>query len=304
MAANGLHDGAAAGRDPVKVSRIIHTIHATRDIAACRGRYLDVLGGLIFAEGYFEPEDRDMALLYVADHMIEPMAPRDPARDDKAFARYLKRFGQGFHSFEIKVDNARQAAAKLKAAGCQLATEYDTFFFVRQPSTGGVLLEVCEIPMTNDPYDRRNWSPAWAEGLPSTLSRLDHIACVTADLDGALAFFAGALDGERLLDERVGAPQPGRRILVRLGDTRVAFIQPDDLETGALAAFLRAPNPGIYSLTWTVEDAAAAQAAFTAKGLRLTRDGCVSGGFAIEPEDFFGARHEFVQIERAPSAPV
>lgn len=68
---------------PVKVRRVIHTIHAVADIAACRAAYLNLLGGMIFAEGYFEAEDRDMALLYVADHMIEPMAPRDPARLEK-----------------------------------------------------------------------------------------------------------------------------------------------------------------------------------------------------------------------------
>ena len=37
----------------VKIKRVIHTIHAVIDIAAGRAKYLDVLGGLIFAEGYF-----------------------------------------------------------------------------------------------------------------------------------------------------------------------------------------------------------------------------------------------------------
>jgi catechol 2,3-dioxygenase-like lactoylglutathione lyase family enzyme len=287
---------------PIAVSRIIHTIHATVDIEACRGRYLNALGGLIFAEGYFEGEDRDMALLYVADHMIEPMAPRDPARTEMAFARYLQTYGPGFHSFEIKIDNAREAAATLQAAGYKLATVYDTFFFVRQASTGGILLEVCEIPMTNDPYDRRNWSPAWGEGLSSTLSRLDHIVCVTADLEAALSFFTGALDGELLTDEPIAAPQPARRAVVRLGDTRVAFIQPNAAEGGPLGAFLSKPNSGVYGMVWTVEDPAKAEADFTGKGLRITRDGCVSEGFAIDPEDFFGARHEFVPIAQGLAA--
>lgn len=279
----------------VKVSRIIHTIHAVEDIAAARGRYLETLGGLIFAEGYFEPEDRDMALLYVADHMVEPMAPRDPARIEKPFARYLHRYGQGFHSFEIKIDDGPAAAEKLKAAGAKLATEYGYFFFVRAESTGGVLLEVCEIAMKNDPHDRRNWSPDWAEGLPSTLLRLDHIACVTRDLDAALAFFTGQLDGTLLADERVAVPQSARRATILLGDTRVAFVQPDDADGGPLGAFLAAPNSGVYALVWQVEDEAAAEAVFTGQGLRVTREGCVSAGFAIDPRDFFDARHEFVR---------
>ena len=60
---------------PIHVPRIIHTIHATTDIYGMRMRYQDALGGLVFAENYFPAEDRDCALLYVANHMVEAMAP-------------------------------------------------------------------------------------------------------------------------------------------------------------------------------------------------------------------------------------
>jgi catechol 2,3-dioxygenase-like lactoylglutathione lyase family enzyme len=277
----------------VKVRRIIHTIHAVADITACRARYLDILGGLIFAEGYFEAEDRDMALLYVADHMIEPMAPRDPARLEKHFARYLHRYGPGFHSFEIKIDDGPTVAARLKESGCKLSAEYGFFFYVRQESTGGVLLEVCDRPMPNDPSERRDWRPQWAGRHATTLQGLDHIVCITPDAAAALAFFTGLLDGELLADERIAAPQSGRRVLVRLADTRVAFIQPDDSSSGPLGSFLKPPTSGIYALVWRVENEAAAQLYFQSKDLRTTRENCVAGGFAVDPRDFFNARHEF-----------
>jgi catechol 2,3-dioxygenase-like lactoylglutathione lyase family enzyme len=276
------------------VRRVIHAIHATGDLAACRARYLDTLGGLIFAEGYFEPEDRDMALLYVADFMIEPMAPRDTQRQDKAFARYLSRYGPGWHSFELKVDDGPAAAAALKAAGCRLSAEYGFFFYVRPESTGGVLLEVCETPMPNDPHDRRGWRSGWSEGHRSGVLRLDHIACATSDLAAALHLFTGLFDGELLADERTALPQPGRRARVRLADTDVLFVQPDDPASGPLDQFLQPPCAGVYALVWQVEDEAAAEACFTGHSLRTTREGCVSEGFAIVPEDFLGARHEFV----------
>jgi catechol 2,3-dioxygenase-like lactoylglutathione lyase family enzyme len=279
----------------VKVRRIIHTIHAVADIAACRAQYMDVLGGLIFAEGYFEAEDRDMALLYVADHMLEPMSPRDPARLEKHFARYLHRYGAGFHSFEIKIDDGPAVAAKLKEHGCKLSAEYGFFFYVRQESTGGVLLEVCERPMPNDPHERVNFRPDWAGRHPTTLAGLDHIACVIPDAGRALAFFTELLDGELLVDERMAVPQAARRILVRLADTRVAFIQPDDTKQGPLAGILKPPTSGIYSLVWRVEDTEAAESFFIEKGLRTTREACVSGGFAIDPRDFSSARHEFIR---------
>lgn len=285
-------DAQPPGR--IKVKRVVHTIHAVVDLAACRARYLDVLGGLIFAEGYFDAEDRDMALLYVADFMIEPMAPRDPARLEMHFARYLHRYGEGFHSFEIGIDGGPEVAARLKAAGCKLSAEYGFFFYVRAESTGGVLLEVCERPMPNDPYDRRGWRPDWSTGHPTTLLQLDHIVCLTQDLEAVLAFFTGQLDGELLADERITAPQPARRILLRLTDTEVAFIQPDDPGAGPLGEALRPPTSGVHAMVWRVEDEAAAQDYIHLKGLRTTREHCVSAGFAIEPDDFFQARHEFV----------
>jgi len=284
----------SSGCDRVAIRRVIHTIHAAADIGACRAKYMDILGGMIFAEGYFAAEDRDMALLYAADHMIEPMVPRDPARDDKPFARYLQRYGEGFHSFEIKVDDGPRAAARFRDSGCKLASEYGQFFFVRQESTGGVLLEVCELQMPNDPYERGNWRPDCLLGHPCGLRKLDHIACLTTELDSALYFFTDLCDGEILSDEKTSLPQPGRRVALRLGDKNVAFVQPEDHNSGPVAEFLQAPTSGIYAHVWRVQDMSLAESFFLGKGLRITREHCVSDGFAIDPEDFLGARHEFI----------
>jgi catechol 2,3-dioxygenase-like lactoylglutathione lyase family enzyme len=149
--------------------------------------------------------------------------------------------------------------------------------------------------MPNDPYERGDWRPDWAGRHATTLKGLDHIACVIPDAGRALAFFTGLLDGELLADERVVLPQPGRRVLVRLGGTRVAFIQPDDCQRGPLAGFLEPPTSGIYALVWRVEDPGAAETFFRQKGLRTTREACVSAGIAIDPRDFSSARHEFVR---------
>ncbi|MDE2596461.1 MAG: lactoylglutathione lyase [Sphingomonadales bacterium] len=279
----------------VQIYRVIHTIHATTDIYGCRLLYQDALGGLVFAENYFPAEDRDAALLYVTNHMVEPMAPRDAADLTKPFARMAAKIGQAFHSFEIKVADGAGASQAFRDGGAKTASDYGFFFFVKAESTGGVLLEVCEVPMPNDPYDRTGWGPDVGQGHASGTLRLDHIACVTADIGAALRFFTELCDGELLEDARTALPQAGRRVVVRLGDTRVAFIQPDDVSAGPLGAFLARQQNGIYALVWQVADPARASAHFTEKcKLRLTSDDCVSPGFAIAPEDFFGARHEFV----------
>ena len=279
----------------IHVSRIIHTIHATTDIYKCRLLYQDALGGLVFAENYFPAEDRDAALLYVTDHMIEPMAARTPDDLTKPYARMAARIGPSFHSFEIKVADGKAASVAFREAGCTVASDYGVFFFVKPESTGGVLLEVCELSMPNDPYDRGNWNPAVGSGHASTVTGLNHIACVTRDMAAALRFFTEVIDGEVLEDARTALPQPGRRVLLRIGDTRVAFVQPDDPADGPLGAFLAKEQNGIYALVWNIADEARTRDHFTGKlGMRLTEENCISSGFAIEPDDFLGARHEFL----------
>lgn len=285
----------------VKVSRIIHTIHATTDIYGCRLRYQDALGGLVFAENYFPAEDRDAALLYVTNHMVEPMAPRAADDMSKPFARMAAKIGQSFHSFELKVDDGKAASQTFREAGAVTASDYGFFFFVKPESTGGVLLEVCEVPMPNDPYDRKGWGPDVGVGHASSVLRLDHIACATRDMDAALRFFTGSVDGELLADERTDLPQPGRRVVIRLGDANVAFIQPDDIVSGPLGEFLSKEQNGIYALVWQIADEAQARGHFEDKvKMRLTTAGCISPGFAIDPNDFFGARHEFVSSRHYP----
>ncbi|MEO7383937.1 MAG: VOC family protein [Novosphingobium sp.] len=285
----------------VQVARVIHTIHATTDITACRLLYQDALGGLVFAENYFPAEDRDAALLYVTNHMVEPMAPRNAGDLTKPFARMTAKIGQAFHSFELKVSDGKAASQVFRDAGAVTASDYGFFFFVKAESTGGVLLEVCEVPMPNDPYDRKrpdgqkSWGPEVGQGHASGVLRLDHIACVTKDLAAALRFFTELCDGEIVSDDRITQPQPARRVVIHLGDTDVAFIQPDQAGSGPLGAFLSKVQNGIYALVWRVEDAAQARAHFTGKcKLRLEEENCVSTGFAIAPQDFLGARHEFV----------
>ncbi|KPH61499.1 VOC family protein [Novosphingobium sp. ST904] len=280
---------------PIVVQRVIHTIHATYDLHACRLLYQDALGGLVFAENYFPAEDRDCALLYVANHSIEPMAPR--TRDDmsKGFARMTSKIGESFHSFELKVEDGPAASEAIRGAGGVVASDYGFFFFVKPETTGGVLLEVCSSTMPNDPYDRPGgWGPGVGTGHASSVLQLDHIACVTGEIDKAVDFFTSVINGRIIEDKTTSLPQRGRRVLLGIGDIQVAFIQPDDTQQGPLGAFLNKPQNGIYALVWRIADEQLARQHFEKRNLRMTEVACVSAGFAIDPADFFGGRHEFV----------
>lgn len=282
----------------IPVARIIHTIHVVKDLVAARELYFEAFGALMFVEGYHEGEDRDMALMYVADHQIEPVAARNIETSDKNLARFTRKYGEGWHSFEIKVPSAAAAAAAFKARGMRVTNEYWNFFFTHPSVAGGVPIEVCETPMRNDPYDRSSWNPDWGRGHASGMRRLNQIACVSRDLDAPRAFFTEATNGQLLADEVVSAPQPGRRLSLRVGHDKVTFTRPDDLEGGPLGAFLGRPNMAIYALVWDVDDLAKAEAHFHRLGLRTTREGCIAGAFAIEPSDMMGARYEFLQAAR------
>lgn len=284
-------DARAAQGERIAVSRLVHTIHCVPDVCDAKQLYMQVLGGITFAESYHAGEDRDMALMYVADHMVEPMAPRTHG-SEATFARYLRKYGPGFHSIEFKVPNAVDAAARCKAANVALTTEYDTFFFVHPRSTGGVVVEACDIPMGNDPFDYRGWNPGWAEGHPSALQRLSYVACATRDIEAAIRFFTQVLDGEVVGRDRITAPEPAERVFIRVADGLFAFMQPEAGGAGPLSAFLAGPNSGVYALVWRIEDEAKARAWFARLKLATEPDG-LDGALALSRDAMLGARHEF-----------
>ena len=279
----------------IRVQRILHTIHAVRDVHSVRKLYQDAFGAIAFAERYHEGEDRDMALLYAANHMIEPMAPRRPDEPDTTFSRYLDKYGESLHSFELRIDDAPAAADICRARGLSLSTVYPKFFFVKPQSTGGVVVQLCGKPLVNDPRDYRGWNPDWIEGHPSSLRRLCHIVCVVRDMRAALIFFGEVLAGAILSDERIALPQPARQVRVLVGDTAVALIAADDPAAGAIGAYAAKPVSGIFALVWEVDDLDAARAHLEGIGLPLIPAALDESGFAIDPAAMHGARHEFVR---------
>jgi catechol 2,3-dioxygenase-like lactoylglutathione lyase family enzyme len=280
--------------DRIRVQRILHTIHAVKDIAPVRKLYQDAFGAIAFAERYHEGEDRDMALLYAADHMIEPMAPRRP-EPDTTFSRYLDKYGESLHSFELRIDSAPAAAEICQSHSLSLSTVYPKFFFVKPQSTGGVVVQLCGKPLENDPQDYRGWNPDWIDGHPSSLRRLRHIVCIVRDIVMARSFFCGVLDGKLLADERIELPQPGRQIRVLLGDTKVALICADDPASGSIGDYFSRPVSGVFALVWEVEDLSVARAHLEGIGLTLVPSVLDAMGFAIDPAVMHGARHEYVQ---------
>lgn len=272
----------------VCIKRLFHTTHATTDHDAARIAYLEAFGGLAFLEGYHAGEDRDMALVYVADQMIEPMAPRDAGALDKVFARYLARYGEGWHSFAFTISDSAWAAATLRAAGCEITTEYDNFFLLHPRASGGVLLEFCDVEVAQDPYYLPGWSPAWAASRADRPRRMAYICCVVPAAEVTADFFTTLLDGYRTGEGRVEWPQPARFVDVAVADARLRIITPDRADQGPLGRYLSSRRSGIYAVGWDVADADAAAAIMHGAGLHTTR--VDQDGIACEVT-LAGARH-------------
>ena len=151
--------------DPINVRRIIHVIHACNDYHAVRLRYMNVFGALVFGEGYQPEADRDMNLFYVGDFMIEPMAPRwtkTPTHPmANIFQGYLNRFGEGWHSYEVGVDNVDETVERLKAMNMRISPGVP---FTHPLDSFGMSIEIVgggKYAMRNDPikhgFDLQNW---------------------------------------------------------------------------------------------------------------------------------------------------
>jgi 4-hydroxyphenylpyruvate dioxygenase-like putative hemolysin len=281
--------------NPLHPLRYLHTIHAAPECERLRQIYCDVFGGIVFHESYYPPEDRDAALLYVADHMIEVMSPRHG--DDLSFmyARYLQKTGPSFHSISFRVRDVPAARARCDELGVRINTEGPGLIFLHPKSTGGIIMELTDHMMPNDPWDLPNWRRDWAAGRPDRPHALSHIVCAPRDPAAAMAFLVDALDGRAEAPVTLDWPERARATRVQVADMALLVLEPEDAQNGPLARFAAAPNAGVYALAWQVADPAAAAARFSNNHTcNLVAEPLASGGQYTHEVLLDGARHWFV----------
>jgi len=275
--------------------RYLHTIHAAPECERLRHIYTDVFGGITFHESYYPPEDRDAALIYVADHMIEVMSPRHV--DDLAFmyARYLAKAGPGYHSISFRVANVPLARARCDDLGVLINTEGPGLIFLHPKSTGGLIMELTDHRMPNDPWDLPNWRRDWAVGRADRPHALAHIVCAPRHPAAAVRFLTEVLGGKAHLPVPVEWPEPATATRVDVADMALVVLEPADKELGPLARFANGPNGGVYALAWKVGDPAAAAARFGDNHTcNLPAEPLPAGSGYTHEVMLDGARHWFV----------
>ncbi|MDR2858391.1 MAG: VOC family protein [Novosphingobium sp.] len=281
--------------NPLHPSRYLHTIHAAPACERLRQIYTHVFGGITFHESYYPPEDRDAALIYVADHMIEVMSPRHG--DDMAFmyARYLAKAGPGYHSISFRVDNVPAARARCDELGVKINTEGPGLIFLHPKSTGGLIMELTDHRMPNDPWDLPNWRRDWAFGRPQKPHALAHIVCAPRFPETALRFLVEALDGTAQAPVTVDWPERATATRVDVADMTLVVLQPDDTD-GALARFAGGTNGGVYALAWQVGDPPAMAEWFGNNNIfTVAAEPLADAGPYTHEVVLDGARHWFVK---------
>jgi 4-hydroxyphenylpyruvate dioxygenase-like putative hemolysin len=282
--------------NPLHPSRYLHTIHAAPECERLRHIYTDVFGGITFHESYYPPEDRDAALIYVADHMIEVMSPRHVDDMTYMYARYLAKAGSGYHSISFRVDDVPAARARCDELGVLINTEGPGLIFLHPKSTGGLIMELTDHRMPNDPWDLPNWRRDWAVGRPDRPHALAHIVCAPRNPEMALRFLLDVLDGEAHPSVTIGWPEPATATRVDVADISLLVLEPADHANGPLARFANGPNGGVYALAWHVVDPQATAARLADNHTcRLTAEPVPAGSHYTHELLLDGARHWFVK---------
>lgn len=130
------------------VTRILHVGIATRSIAVVSEFYR--LLGLRSDRTEVLKEDRvKVAMMPVGDSFIELIEPTD---EKSPVASFLEERGEGIHHVSLEVDDLDATLERLKKMDVQLidkdpreGAEGRRIAFIHPHSTGGVLVELCEV---------------------------------------------------------------------------------------------------------------------------------------------------------------
>ena len=132
------------------IKRIDHIAIAVEDMQPSL-RFWEKALGLNVHEIRNVPEQAvDIAFLPIGASEVELVKP---VTGDSGIAKWMKKRGPGIHHICFEVDNIRQVLADLAAQGIELidqeprtSADGKLYAFVHPKSTGGVLIELYQLP--------------------------------------------------------------------------------------------------------------------------------------------------------------
>jgi len=102
------------------------------------------------------------------------------------------------------------------------------------------------------------------------VTRIDHIAVVTGDLDGALSFWQQALGIELTHVQEVPA-EAAKVAFLPVGGSEIELVNPTTLDSG-LAQYLEKRGPGMHHVCLEVDDIEGMLVQLKEKGVRLINE--------------------------------
>ena len=132
---------------PIKID---HVAVVVDDISTALNFWQNALGLPLEGKESNEHEAVDIAFLPVGESRIELL---QPTTDDSGIAKYLAKRGAGLHHLCLAVADIEAAMAQIVAQGVQMINETPRqredgtrYAFVHPKSTGGVMVELYELP--------------------------------------------------------------------------------------------------------------------------------------------------------------
>jgi methylmalonyl-CoA epimerase len=131
--------------------KVDHLGIAVKSIANAR-RFYEQLGMAVVDEEVVEDEKVRTAMLPVGETRFELLEPTD---DDSVIAKFIAKRGEGLHHVAVHVDDISATFEDLKRRGVRLISDEikvgaggHLYIFVHPSATGGVLLELCQDPIS------------------------------------------------------------------------------------------------------------------------------------------------------------
>jgi methylmalonyl-CoA/ethylmalonyl-CoA epimerase len=132
---------------PIKINHIAVVVE---DVETARGFWEKALGLTVAHTERNEEEAVEIAFLPIGEGEIELIAP---ITEDSGVAKYLTKKGSGLHHICIEVDDIEASMKQITEAGAECINDSPKtrdsgtrYAFVHPKSTGGVLLELYELP--------------------------------------------------------------------------------------------------------------------------------------------------------------
>lgn len=131
------------------IRRIDHTAIAVRDLDEALSRYDALFGATVEDRRRVPDQQVAVAFLKLGDSQIELIQPLDA---HSGVARFLERHGEGLHHIAVEVDDVEEELIRFMSDGIELIDSsprqgaHGRIAFVHPRGTGGVLLELVELP--------------------------------------------------------------------------------------------------------------------------------------------------------------